>query len=77
MPVYPLAAREAHVQGKAVAQCTITVEGNLESCKILQSLPLMDHAFLDALTTWRFEPILFLGRPIRALYTVPFKIVVE
>jgi TonB family protein len=73
MPVYSAEAREAKVQGTLVARCTITAEGIVKNCKIVASLPPMDAAALDALATWRFEPMRFLGRAVYTTYTVPFR----
>ena len=71
-PIYSQEAREAGVHGKLIARCTITVEGTTENCHIVASLPPMDQAVLDALATWRFNPMLFVGRAVKFEYTVPF-----
>lgn len=74
-PLYTRKAREAGVRGKLVARCTVTVQGTIENCHILVSLPLMDKAVLDAMATWRFEPALFMGRAVNTIFTVPFRLV--
>ena len=56
-----------------IAQCMITADGDVKACKIIQSLPLLDQAVLDALATWRFEPSRFVGRAVNMKYTVPFQ----
>ena len=71
-PIYSQKASEAGVRGKLVARCTITVEGTTENCHILVSLPPMDQTVLDVLATWRFNPMLFVGRPVKVEYTFPF-----
>jgi hypothetical protein len=32
----------------------------------------MDKAVLDALATWRFDPMHFVGRPVKIEYMIPF-----
>lgn len=71
-PFYSPEAREAGVGGKVVAECIITATGTIEKCQIIKSLPALDQAVLDALATWRFEPMYFVGRAVSTKYTVPF-----
>lgn len=72
-PVYSQAARDAGVQGRVVAECVVRSNGSLTDCKILESVPLLDQAVLDALATWRFEPARFQGHAINVAYKIPFK----
>jgi protein TonB len=74
MPVYSHAAREAGVHGRMRVRCTLTVLGLLEKCQILDSMPLMDQAVLEATTTWRYEPVRFVHRAISTTYTIPLLI---
>jgi hypothetical protein len=76
-PLLSRKAREAGAQGKVVAECLITVEGNAEDCHILVSVPLLDQMILDSLATWRFEPMRFVGRAVRSKYIAPFRIFVQ
>ncbi len=71
-PLYSQEQREAGGGGAAIARCTLTVEGNLVNCQIIKSMPLMDQAILDAMATWRFEPMRFMGRPVSTTFTIPF-----
>jgi protein TonB len=37
---------------------------------VLRSIPLLDHAALDAVQQWEFEPTLLNGAPIAVVMTV-------
>lgn len=73
-PVYTQAAREAGVEGVMLVRCTLTVLGLLEGCQILRPIPLMNQAVLEAMTTWRYEPAHFLGRPVSTTFTLPLRL---
>ncbi|HTJ81131.1 MAG TPA: TonB family protein [Polyangiaceae bacterium] len=71
-PAYTREAREAHVEGKMLVQCVITVDGSLSGCKVLKSLPFMDSAVLSALAQQRWAPAQVDGKPVSVLFTIPF-----
>jgi TonB family protein len=72
-PVVSSEAREAGLKDAMIVQCTLTTSGILDDCRIIRSIPLMDQAVLTALSTWRFEPSRFVGRPVSIKYTIPFR----
>ncbi|MFZ5443583.1 MAG: TonB family protein [Myxococcota bacterium] len=55
-PQYSSHARLQKVTGAAVVRCVVNVEGRLEQCRILRSVPLMDEAILESMKTRRYEP---------------------
>lgn len=71
-PTYTREAREAKVEGKLIAQCVVTKEGDLKDCKVLKSLPFMDRAVLEALAQQKWEPATVGGKPVAVLFTIPF-----
>lgn len=71
-PTYTREAREAKVEGKCIAQCVVTKEGDLKECKILKSVPFMDQAVLDALAKQKWEPATVDGKPVSVLFSIPF-----
>lgn len=76
-PVYTREAREAKVQGKVLAQCTITTDGRLVGCSIARGLPFMDQVVLQALSQQRWSPVVFQGQPVSVFYTIPFNFVLK
>jgi periplasmic protein TonB len=71
---YTREALEARVSGTVIARCTITWEGSVANCRIIKGLPYMDGAVLDALTTRRYRPVHFQGRPVSVSYTFNVKL---
>jgi protein TonB len=71
-PVYTREAREAKVEGKVIARCTITEEGRLVDCRIIKSLPFLDEVVLANLAARKYSPVMYQGRPQRVYYTFPF-----
>lgn len=61
MPEYTWAAREHHIEGMVVVQCTLPIDGRPTNCRILRSLPYLDQAVLDAVAASRYAPATFLG----------------
>ena len=71
-PQYTDKALEHEVKGLIVVKCVITMEGVVHGCRVVQSLPFMDRAVIEALERRRYTPALLQGRPVEVDYT--FKI---
>jgi periplasmic protein TonB len=76
-PTYTREALAASVQGLMLVKCTITLQGALESCRIVKSLPHMDAAVLAALTKWRYTPVTYQGRAVAVDYVIPVRLVLQ
>ena len=69
-PDYPIVARSAGVAGEVVLKCVITEEGEVTSCVVKGSIPLLDDAALAGVARWRYSPALQEGRPVRVYLLV-------
>jgi periplasmic protein TonB len=69
-PVYPFVARSARVQGVVVLECTVGVDGRVETAQVVQGVPLLDKAALEAVRQWRYTPTLYQGVPVPVIMTV-------
>jgi len=65
-------ALEKEVEGLMIVKCVLSIEGVVHDCRVLQSLPFMDKAVVQALERSRYTPAMFQGKPIEVKYT--FKI---
>ncbi len=65
MPVYPLEARQLHLQGTVVLQATINEKGQIEDVKLISGSPLLAQSAMDAVRKWRYAPYLLNGKPIK------------
>jgi periplasmic protein TonB len=66
-------AREARVQGTALVRCTVTPQGAVTRCRVLNRLQGMESELLDALSTWQVTPVLQDGKPVAVDYTFSFR----
>jgi TonB family protein len=57
MPVYPPDARTSRIQGSVVLETTITETGEVQDIKVLQGIPELNQAAVDAVGQWRYEPV--------------------
>jgi periplasmic protein TonB len=69
-PVYPFVARSARVQGVVVIECTVGIDGRVETAQVVQGVPLLEKAALDAVRQWRYTPTLYQGVPVPVIMTV-------
>jgi protein TonB len=69
-PVYPPSARAAGVQGIVVIDARIEPDGRVIYARVLESVPLLDQAALDAVLMWAFSPPLVRGAPAPVLMRV-------
>jgi protein TonB len=69
-PVYPLIARQAHLQGVVILEAVLDAQGRVESVRVLRSIPQLDRAAVDAVQQWRFTPALLNGLAVPVVMTV-------
>ena len=72
---YTPQALEARVEGTMVVRCIITVEGHVEKCLVLKTLPFLEQAVLESLYSSRYSPVTYQGKPIAVGYTFGVKLV--
>ncbi len=75
-PRYTREALAAGIQGTMLVKCVITAVGTLENCRIIKPLPHMEKAVLDALSTWRYKPVHYQGRPVAVDYLIQIRLVI-
>jgi TonB family protein len=72
-PVYPPLAKSAHVSGDVTIEATIGVDGKVVDAKVINSVPMLDQAALDAVRQWEYLPSMLNGKPVPVLVTVTLK----
>jgi protein TonB len=70
MPVYPVVAQAARIEGTVIIEAIIGLDGSVQDARILRSRPMLDQAALDAVRQWRYTPASFNGRTIPVIITV-------
>lgn len=76
MPVYPLSAREANIQGDVVIDTQISPKGSVTSMKVISGPTMLRQAALDALRRWKYQPSQLDGKPVavQMLVTIRFRL---
>ena len=69
-PAYPAIAQSARVEGTVILDATIGEDGRIGNLRVLRSIPLLDHAAIDAVRQWQFTPTLLNGEPVTVVMTV-------
>lgn len=72
-PVYPLAARSRHLQGRVVLEVDVSAAGDAMSVHIVSSSghSLLDESALQAVRSWHFVPASRAGQPVAGTVDVP------
>jgi protein TonB len=78
-PDYPRQARRQGVEGLVLLEAILDLEGRIEEeIKVLQSIPLLDDAAMQALRRWRFRPARdHTNQPVRVILEVPVRFVLK
>jgi TonB family protein len=69
-PVYPPEAFAAGISGMVILEVVIDTSGNVETAKVLRSIPMLDQAALDAVRGWQFTPTQLNGAAVPVIMTV-------
>jgi len=69
-PIYPEAARKAGIKGTVLLEATTDIYGRVKNVRVLESIPELDQAAIDAVKQWIYEPALIDGKPKGAIFTV-------
>jgi TonB family protein len=63
-PVYPILARQGHVQGMVVLDADIAKDGTVENVRPISGHPILVPAAIDAVKQSRYKPYLQNGKPV-------------
>jgi protein TonB len=69
-PVYPKIALTAGIQGTVVLEAILDERGHVRSTRVLESVPLLDAAAIQAVRQWVYTPTRLNGVPVSVAMTV-------
>ncbi len=69
-PVYPEAAKSAHISGTVMLHCVIAKDGTIMQLTYVSGPPLLLKAAMDAVRQWTYQPTLLNGNPVEVDTTV-------
>lgn len=70
VPVYPEEAKKAGIEGTIVLGATINENGQVTDVKVLESVPGLDQAAVDAIKQWLYTPVWVDNHPVIYTFTV-------
>ena len=79
LPSYPEIARRRGIEGQVMLEIVVDEFGRVEpAIAIMESLPLLDQAAIDAIRQWRFAPARDRdGNPVRAKVRIPLRFTLQ
>jgi protein TonB len=72
---YTREALEAHIEGTMLVRCVITIEGEVQNCRVVKPLPHMEKQVMNTIQSWRFTPVKYAGKAISVDYVIPIRLV--
>ena len=69
-PEYPEIAARAQIEGVVILEARVDETGAVKDARVLRSHGLLDEAAVRAVEQWRYEPLLFNGKPTPFVLTV-------
>jgi protein TonB len=76
-PIYPEIARQAKKEGTVVIEAVLDTTGRVTQSRVIQSVPLLDQAALDAVRQWRYTPTTLGGQPVSVLMTITIRFTLQ
>ena len=71
-PKYPPEAQADKLEGTITVDAIVDTTGAVYEAMVVQSIPALDQAALDAVKQWRFQPALLNGEPVAVVCSVEF-----
>lgn len=71
-PETPPLARQFKISGVVLLDVTISEEGEMQGCEVLNGNPLLAKAAQEAVKKWKFKPIKQDDKAIQAIATMSF-----
>jgi protein TonB len=72
-PDYPSLAKDAGISGTVLLHVLVGQEGRVEEVRVLDSIPVVDQAAVEAARQWTFRPARVSGRPVRVWVALPIR----
>jgi len=63
-PIYPLLAKQTHLQGSVIIDAIIDEHGNITQMNVVSGPPLLILAALEAVRKWKYEPTYLNDDPV-------------
>ena len=71
--MYPKAAKDAGIQGTVLVMTEIMPDGSVGGTKVVESIPALDDAAVEAVKRMRFRPASDQGRAVPVWVGIPVR----
>jgi serine/threonine-protein kinase len=71
---YTREAREVRAEGIMAARCVITVQGTVERCRVIKSVPMMEETVIKSFESRHFRPAELNGQPVAVWYLMTVRL---
>lgn len=72
-PIYPVLAREGGVDGTVIVAALVCEHGHVVDTRVIRSIPMLDHAAVDAVKQWTYKPAVLSARNVPCWIEVPVR----
>ncbi len=69
-PVYPVIAKQIHLQGVVEFTAVISKTGAIQNLQLVHGHPLLVTAAREAILQWRYKPTLLSGEPVEVITNI-------
>jgi periplasmic protein TonB len=69
-PIYPVLARQAHIQGTVSLRCTIGIADSVEKIEVRKGPALLIPASTEAVSQWKYKLLFLNGKAVETETTV-------
>jgi periplasmic protein TonB len=76
-PNYPPLAKQIHLSGSVSVEVMIALDGHVEAARAISGHPMLMTAAVEAAHSWRFEPTLLNGVPVRVSGVIVFNFTMQ
>jgi TonB family protein len=70
LPVYPHAAKDAHMEGTVILSAMIAKDGSVTDLQYVSGPPMFTKSAMKAVKKWKYRPTLINGDPVEVSTTI-------
>jgi len=71
-PIYAPMVMASGIKGEVVLEATVDLRGKVATVRVVQTLPMLTQATIDAVRQWQFDPATVGGEPVVVTVTASF-----
>ncbi len=77
LPIYPRIAKASRTQGTVLLTAIISKDGTIQNLEVISGNPMLRQAALDAVSQWRYGPMILNGEPVEVITEIEVNFVLN